>query len=74
MRDTPMRLPSRTQRREPFKMPYDFSDAMDRAKAPQAVLDLYPQFGLVVTEDPAGKVSEIPDEDLEHLAHNTGEF
>ena len=52
------------QRREPFKMPYDFSDAMDRAKAPQAVLDLYPQFGLVVTEDPAGKVSEITDEDL----------
>ena len=41
------------QRRDPFKMPYDFSDEMDRAKAPQAVLDLYPQFGLVVTQDPA---------------------
>ena len=54
------------QRREPFKMPYDFSDAMDRAKAPQAVLDLYPQFGLVVTQDPAAEnMSEIPDDDLD---------
>jgi hypothetical protein len=53
------------QRREPFKMPYDFSDEMDRAKAPQAVLDLYPQFGLAVTQDPAAQnLNEITDEDL----------
>jgi hypothetical protein len=53
------------RRREPFKMPYDFSDALNRAKAPQAVLDLYPQFGLVVTQDPAPEnMDEIPDEDL----------
>ena len=38
-----------TQRREPFKMPYDFSDAMDQAKAPRCVLELYPRFGLIVT-------------------------